>query len=576
MPAADERPGSSRPVTVAGPAGRWLTAATWLVLLLAVALAAVPLIPAGVRSESDPALFSVVRASEQVGRMATEPRPIGSGGNERARAAIVAEIRRLGIAPQLQTSKAPDYYALNDGRPVPVRNIAARIRGSDSTGAVALVAHYDTVPASPGANDDASGVAAVLETARAILAGPALRNDVILLLTDGEEPAPRFGSSAFVAEHPWAGDIAFVVNLEAIGAGGPSTLIGTSGPDGWAAMRYAASAPQPMAYSYLTATTELIGGSSSDFATFRDAGIAGVELALLHGSAIYHTMADTPHLVDMDALAHQGESALAITRHVGNLDLRAARTAEPTVFLTVARTVIRYPAGWTLVPVLVGGIALGVAAAGRRRAAWRAVVRGLAATGLTVVASSAVAVAAWTMVAGARNDMGLAESWIYLAGLVVVVVALRAGIDRLVGAGTDRTSEALGVVATWWLLAVPASIALPQIGYLLAWPTLAAGLTVAVRRANDRGGWVELGSFALLATTTLVLVGPVIDTFFQMAQPRPGNLDSQMLWIVAIPAMLIALGVELLGALWPGREREPADETGHDAAASGASVAGTA
>lgn len=89
--------------------------------------------------------------------------------------------------------------------------------------------HCDTVPASPGANDDAAAVAAVLETARALLAGHRLRNDVILLFTDGEEPAPRYGSAAFVAEHPWAADIEFVINLEAIGSGGPSSLVAAVG-----------------------------------------------------------------------------------------------------------------------------------------------------------------------------------------------------------------------------------------------------------------------------------------------------------------------------------------------------------
>ena len=59
--------------------------------------------------------------------------------------------------------------------------------------AVALVAHFDSDPTTPGANDDAAGVAAILETARVLLSGPPLRNDVILLFTDGEEPAPRFG-----------------------------------------------------------------------------------------------------------------------------------------------------------------------------------------------------------------------------------------------------------------------------------------------------------------------------------------------------------------------------------------------
>ena len=49
------------------------------------------------------------------------------------------------------------------------------------------MAHYDSVPFGPGAADDGAGVVTLLETARALKAGPPLKNDVIFLFTDGEE-----------------------------------------------------------------------------------------------------------------------------------------------------------------------------------------------------------------------------------------------------------------------------------------------------------------------------------------------------------------------------------------------------
>jgi len=95
----------------------------------------------------------------------------------------------------------------------------------------------------------------MLETARAILAGERLRNDVLLVFTDGEEPAPRFGSSAFVADHPWTGEIGFAVNLEAIGTGGPSTVTAMNGAGEWLIDRYAEAVPYPVAFSFLTANS---------------------------------------------------------------------------------------------------------------------------------------------------------------------------------------------------------------------------------------------------------------------------------------------------------------------------------
>jgi len=94
-----------------------------------------------------------------------------------------------------------------------------------------LVAHYDTVSRSPGAADDGAAVAALLETLRALNAGPPLRNDLIVLITDGEEPG-MLGARAFVAEHPWLRDVGVVCNFEARGTRGPSIMFETSSDNG--------------------------------------------------------------------------------------------------------------------------------------------------------------------------------------------------------------------------------------------------------------------------------------------------------------------------------------------------------
>ena len=85
------------------------------------------------------------------------------------------------------------------------------------------------VPAAPGAADAGSGVAAILESARAFRSGPAPRNDVILLFTDGEELG-LLGARAFVEQHPWAKDVRVAVNFEARGTSGPAQMFET-GPD---------------------------------------------------------------------------------------------------------------------------------------------------------------------------------------------------------------------------------------------------------------------------------------------------------------------------------------------------------
>ena len=69
-----------------------------------------------------------------------------------------------------------------------VRNLEVAVAGSAAPGAVVVVGgHYDTVPGSPGADDNASGVAAVLEIARLLAGAPAGR-DVRCVFFVNEEP----------------------------------------------------------------------------------------------------------------------------------------------------------------------------------------------------------------------------------------------------------------------------------------------------------------------------------------------------------------------------------------------------
>jgi hypothetical protein len=531
---------------------RLVVVASGVVVLLAGVVGAAPMIPPGAPADPDATAFSTASAFKHIERIARAPHPIGTIENERVRSFILGQLRALDLEPELQTVEAPDYFG-GSNRSVSVENVLARIPGSASTRAVAVVGHYDTAPTSPGANDDASAVAVMLETARAILAGPQLRNDVVLLFTDGEEPAPRFGSSAFVSEHPWAAEVGFVINLEALGSSGPSTLIENSGPDAWILDEYADALRYPVAFSYLTTTAALIGGSGTDFGPFRDAGIPGVELAYLHGSPIYHTLADAPERVSLRSLHHHGTNTLGLVRHFGGLELRNSHTAGDAVFFTFGRfTLVRYPASWALPIAVLAGALLAVAM-GRRRVAGRPrsaiPLRGIAALLLVVLLSALAVTAVWTVLATQRATMGVGESYLYLAGLVGITVGIGAAVSRLVERRTSSRADAAGVVGVWWLLALLTSATAPGFSYLFVWPALGGALALLWTSSPSTihaRPWRELAIFALVAGTALILLVPAVDSFYQLAQPRPGNSDSEILPLVSIPVALIALVVELI------------------------------
>lgn len=99
---------------------------------------------------------------------------------EAAAAYVEAELRALGLEPERQ-----EYVA--NGQTV--RNIDVSIPGSTAPGEVVVVgAHYDSVRGAPGANDNASGVAAVLEIARLLKGGPPPARTVRFVAFVNEEP----------------------------------------------------------------------------------------------------------------------------------------------------------------------------------------------------------------------------------------------------------------------------------------------------------------------------------------------------------------------------------------------------
>ncbi|MHC4973817.1 MAG: M28 family peptidase [Planctomycetota bacterium] len=411
---------------------------------------------------------------------------------------------------------------------MPVVNVFARLGGTDSTGAIVLMAHYDTVPETTGANDNGTAVAAVLETGRAIRAGPALRNDMILLFTDGEEPAPRYGSTAFVERHPYAKDARLVINLEAVGGSGTSELLEVSGDEGALMSRYAAAVPRPAASSVVDDLVELIGGSNTDMAPFRDAGVAGFEFAYVRGSPIYHTPKDDVASVSLASLQHHGSHMLALTRTFGDLDLTDLRNERQEVFFTLAgRVVLSYPTTLGVVLVLVTGLLLGVVVWTERRAGRLELGRLLRAVGwllLLVLAVSVLVGLAWRLLVGwlwTGDGPGEVAGVAWLIAILAITVTLTAVFGRRLTGGAP--------LVLW--------------GYLFMWPVLAATAMSFVR--------ARLAAFAVVAATTLLLAVPVLDFFFQMAQPRPGNVGSQMVEVMAVVALLGSLVTALLVPLWP-------------------------
>src|SRR6187401_21329 len=180
--------------------------------------------PAPIAATAPATEFSAERALAHVREIAQRPHPAGSADNARVRDYLIAQLRALGLEPQVQEATGVGTRYPDAGR---IRNVLARLPGRSPGGpAVVLMAHYDGVAGGPAAGDDAAGSAAILETVRALRAGPPLAHDVIIAITDGEE-AGLLGAAAFVREHPWARDVGVTLNFEARGTTGRSYMFET-------------------------------------------------------------------------------------------------------------------------------------------------------------------------------------------------------------------------------------------------------------------------------------------------------------------------------------------------------------
>ena len=62
-----------------------------------------------------------------------------------------------------------------------------RVGSNEVNSAILINAHFDSVPGSPGGSDDGVGVACMLEVARSLGHGPALKNPVVFLFNGAEE-----------------------------------------------------------------------------------------------------------------------------------------------------------------------------------------------------------------------------------------------------------------------------------------------------------------------------------------------------------------------------------------------------
>ena len=106
------------------------------------------------------------------------PRPAGSAAERRAHQRVAARFRAAGLRVGFERFGVPGHGRSRDV-------IGIRDTPSDCLGIA--MAHADSVPPAPGADDNASGVGTIVALAPALAAAPDPRCDVWFVATGAEE-----------------------------------------------------------------------------------------------------------------------------------------------------------------------------------------------------------------------------------------------------------------------------------------------------------------------------------------------------------------------------------------------------
>ncbi|GIF72044.1 M28 family peptidase [Asanoa siamensis] len=550
-PAAPVVPPADR--ALARPVRRALTALAAVAVLVAIGVVSLldirPPSPAPASAPAD--TFSAGRAAAHIDTVAARTHVTGSAANDTVRDYLVETLSGFGLRTTEQDAtggEAGDLSGSHGAAGVAhVRNVVAELPGTDPTGTVFLVAHYDSVQIGPGGNDDGAGTSSIVEVARALSQAGPLRNNVVFVLTDAEE-ACLCGAFAFASAHPLAASGGVVLNLEARGSTGPVIMFETSRDNAKLVDVFARSAPHPVGTSFAVEVYRLLP-NDTDFTAFLDNGFVGLNSAYIDGGAIYHTPLDTPASVDRRTLQQHGDNALGLAREFGAVDLAALRAGGDATYFPVPGTLVVYP-GWLTWPLavlalaLVLGLAVLVVRSGR--ATWRRVAGGFGLALLPIVLAPVAAQLLWALVTALRPgyasllDPYRPTLWRLTVVLLAatVLIAWYALLRRRIG------PAALAVGGLGWLAVLGLVLAAltPGGSYLAALPALAGALggIVALRL---RGVWPVVALTAAAAVAVVILAPTVVLLFpaLGMAMGGVGALFAVLLGLAALPVLDLLL-----------------------------------
>ena len=510
---------------------------TGIALLVFVTLATVALViitqtlpPAPLPANVPASEFSAERAIRHIQVIATHPRVTLSPVYEAAADYVLAELENMGLETETQRSRG-------------FRNTIGWIRGNSSSDIVLLTAHLDSVPLAPGATDDASGVAVLLETARAMMYGTPPRNTVMFLFTDAEETG-YWGAKVFIDQYPLAPNVRVVIGFDAGGISGPDVPTATSANNGWL-IRHLAQAQN----SYISGSSAIsaLATTRQDFTNaFRKAGFSGYAFSLYWDIRI-HTPEDCLENLNPSSIQHQGYHALSLARYFGNLNqLTDTRESDAVYFSVLRLFVVNYSPMWAIaMAIAITGIFSGVLAYGLKQKilSWRGIGYGafVLLIGLMIAPLPEVTLGTWISgIASHVTDRSLKQP-LRVSMIVMLTLALTMlwyYLARRIK-NTSIPDLTIGALLPMAMGMIGTAMAFPAISFAFTWPLLFSLLSNAVwlySHAHQKNSILAVLGLLFSGAASIVIVGPSL---------LLGLFEPAQMWLT-----LVFLGV-LCGFLVP-------------------------
>jgi len=509
--------------------------------------------PASVAASAPSTEFSSARAMKHLQVISQKPHPIGTAEHAVVRDYLMGQLTALGVNPEIQKATViSDRFRA----PLPlhvgtVENILARLKGTNSSKALLLVAHYDSVPTSVGASDDGAAVAALLECLRALKAGAALKNDVIFLFTDGEETG-LMGAQGFVEGHPWAKDVGLVLNFEARGNGGPSLMFETSAQNDWLIDQFTQAASSAVTNSLLYEAYKVLP-NDSDLSIFKKAGLAGLNFAYIEGLPRFHTLADNLEVLDERSLQHHGAYALELTHHFGNLNFDSQISKSDSIYFNTFGTSLVHYSKNVAIAASIFATALFIAVAmfgfAKGHLTIPGIGLGLLALLLIMIFAGTIVTILWFMIVRVHRDYGSIlqgftyNGRLYLASFAAATIAIASGAYAFLARKAAMADLLFGGLIWWLILMLLTTLHAPGASYFFTWPLVFSLIGLGVSFALERPGKPSsVGAISLYLGSLpgIVLCCPLI---YLIAMALPLNASAAF---VALEVLMLCLLVPYL------------------------------